>query len=117
LCPPTVVKVRQDKTAPFDEYIGDEYKHRETKEVVYEKSIWANPYNKEYRRGEITLEESLAKYEADIRSCPDLMAKIPDLAGKRLGCWCKPKKCHGDVLVKLFKELCGDEDGDVLWMN
>lgn len=22
-----------------------------------------------------------------------------------LGCWCTPRKCHGDVIVKLWKEL------------
>ena len=21
-----------------------------------------------------------------------------------LGCWCKPFRCHGDILIKLFKE-------------
>ena len=25
--------------------------------------------------------------------------------GKRLGCYCKPEACHGDVLVKLLREL------------
>ena len=25
------------------------------------------------------------------------------LDGKRLGCYCKPKPCHGDVLVELVK--------------
>jgi Domain of unknown function (DUF4326) len=24
------------------------------------------------------------------------------LVGKRLGCWCAPKACHGDVLVNLL---------------
>jgi hypothetical protein len=22
-----------------------------------------------------------------------------------LGCWCKPGSCHGDVIVKIWKEL------------
>jgi hypothetical protein len=26
----------------------------------------------------------------------------------RLGCWCKPKPCHGDVLVKIIKERNSD---------
>ena len=21
-----------------------------------------------------------------------------------LGCWCKPEACHGDILIKLYKE-------------
>ena len=24
--------------------------------------------------------------------------------GKRLGCWCKPNKCHGDIIIKLLNE-------------
>ena len=27
-----------------------------------------------------------------------------ELEGKELGCWCKPSPCHGDILIKLFKE-------------
>ena len=26
----------------------------------------------------------------------------------RLGCWCKPEDCHGDVLVELVNQFCGD---------
>ena len=25
---------------------------------------------------------------------------------KKNGCWCKPNKCHGDVLLKLYNEFC-----------
>ena len=28
-----------------------------------------------------------------------------ELKGKTLGCFCKPKSCHGDVLVELANEL------------
>ena len=31
---------------------------------------------------------------------------IHDLVGaKRLGCWCKPQRCHGDYLKKRIEEL------------
>ncbi|WP_261928243.1 DUF4326 domain-containing protein, partial [Vibrio aestuarianus] len=26
-------------------------------------------------------------------------SRVYDLAGKRLGCFCKPQSCHGDVLA------------------
>ena len=29
------------------------------------------------------------------------MRNLDELAGKRLGCYCAPKPCHGDVLVEL----------------
>lgn len=28
---------------------------------------------------------------------------LPSLQGKTLGCWCKPKACHGEVLVELLE--------------
>ena len=30
-----------------------------------------------------------------------------ELEGKEIGCWCKPGPCHGDILIKLFKERKG----------
>ena len=30
------------------------------------------------------------------------LARIQELEGKVLGCWCKPQDCHGDVLVELI---------------
>jgi len=37
---------------------------------------------------------------------PQLPDKPPlePLRGKRLGCWCKPLPCHGDVIVELLGE-------------
>ena len=32
--------------------------------------------------------------------------ELKRLKGKKLGCWCKPERCHGDVIVKLIEELC-----------
>ena len=34
-----------------------------------------------------------------------LFAALPELADKRLGCYCHPLPCHGDVLIRLLKEL------------
>jgi hypothetical protein len=42
------------------------------------------------------------------------MNEIPSLAGKTLGCWCKPNPCHGDVLVKLVSEYLQTEEFEVL---
>ena len=30
---------------------------------------------------------------------------LEELEGKTLGCWCKPKTCHGDVLVELVNDM------------
>ena len=63
------------------------------------KSKWCNPYTaKKYG-----LDECLAMYEAHIRKSA-LYDDLLELIDCELGCWCKPEKCHGDVLIKLLKE-------------
>ena len=65
-------------------------------------SPWANPF-KVGRHG--TREDVLEKYKKYITSNPELMARLPELRGKTLGCWCKPEKCHGDILLELLAGL------------
>jgi len=49
--------------------------------------------------------EAIAKYRARILMLPRLLERLPELVGKRLGCFCKPhEQCHGDVLIELIKE-------------
>lgn len=57
-----------------------------------------------------TREEAISRYEADLREMIVVDPKFMDeylkpIAGKTLGCWCAPKPCHGDVLIKLCREL------------
>lgn len=73
-------------------------------------SPWGNPYS--HRAGTLakyvvlTPGEAITRYEAYLRNTPELLARLHELKGKRLGCWCKPNPCHGDVLVKLVEEFC-----------
>lgn len=64
-------------------------------------SIWANPYHigKDGSR-----EECVAKYEAYVRSRPELLAQLPSLKDKTMGCFCDKAPCHGHVLIKLYEE-------------
>lgn len=44
----------------------------------------------------------IAAYRKWLLSKPDLVARVKvELRGKRLGCWCRPKQCHGDVLAEV----------------
>jgi hypothetical protein len=91
-----VVHVRK---APFDVYIGRDF-------LEFKGIGWGNPFKVEPGCGWKCVSE---KYEAYVRSRPDLMARLPELKGKALGCWCTPRKhCHGDVLVKLVNETLKD---------
>lgn len=59
---------------------------------------WGNPF----RIGEDgNRTEVIARYAKWIQAKPELLADLPLLRGKRLGCWCKPLPCHGDILAKL----------------
>lgn len=73
------------KRQPYDVYIG-------------RPSKWGNPF--EIGR-DGTRADVIAKYEMHILARLDLLEALPDLRGKRLGCWCTPKPCHGGVLARL----------------
>jgi hypothetical protein len=61
-------------------------------------SIWGNPF----RIGpDGTRHQVIQKYRAWILTQPHLLARLPELRGKVLGCWCAPQACHGDVLAEL----------------
>ena len=67
--------------------------------VIGRPSKWGNPF-KIGRDG--TREEVVVAYRDYIARRPDLLAALPELRGKVLGCWCKPAACHGDVLLELL---------------
>lgn len=60
-------------------------------------SIWGNPFaiGRDGTRAEV-----IQKYEQWIATQPDLLAQLPLLRGKVLGCWCAPNACHGDILAR-----------------
>ncbi len=49
--------------------------------------------------------EVIEKYRAWIIKQPELLARLPELRGKVLGCYCAPAACHGDVLIELLNGL------------
>lgn len=67
-----------------------------------------------------TREDTIKAYEAWLRGTehqewePERRAWIlralasGALKGKKLGCFCKPRTCHGDVLAKLAEEQASD---------
>ncbi len=82
-------KVVHWRAAPYDVFIG-------------RPSIWANPFP--IGPG-VTRFMAIEKYKEWIKTQPHLLARLPELRGKTLGCWCAPKDCHGDVLAELVDKL------------
>jgi hypothetical protein len=62
----------------------------------------ASPLASPFRIGpDGTREEVLAKYRQHLLGRPDLLALLPGLRGRRLGCWCVPLPCHAQVIAEL----------------
>lgn len=83
---PLVVNV--DLGEPFDVYVG---RDRDTP--------WGNPF----RIGPAqTRTQVIAAYRRWLLKQPELVARVKsELRGKRLGCHCKPRSCHADVLAEI----------------
>ena len=87
----TVVNRRME---PFDVYIG-------------RPSEWGNPFS---HVGGTKAEYYVKDRETAIRlfkeaAVATLLSNpnwLEPLRNKRLGCWCKPLACHGDVIVELL---------------
>lgn len=65
---------------------------------------WGNPFEIDVRRG-FSREYVIRLYEHWVVRQPKLMAALDELQDKVLVCHCKPKPCHGDVLVRLLDTL------------
>ena len=63
-------------------------------------SKWGNPFQ---IGTDGTREEVIEKFRNWILSQSNLVKDLHEIKGKTLGCWCKPKSCHGDVLVELIE--------------
>lgn len=90
----TVVNV---KTDDFDVYIGRAMRGRPG-------SVWCNPSHVGVHG---TRDECIEQYRLHLKvlldANPELHLQLEALRGKRLGCWCKPHACHGDVLVEVLE--------------
>jgi hypothetical protein len=94
------------KLPPNTLYIG-----RKNAYYNLEASVLANPFHIVEAAG-ITREIVLDKYETYLRNriesgtihLPIILKDIQYLA-----CWCAPLDCHGDVVIKLYKEYYNAE--------
>lgn len=64
-------------------------------------SKWGNPYKIGI---DGTRSEVIEKYREYILNNKELLDDLHELKGKILGCWCYPKRCHGEVLIELIEQ-------------
>lgn len=89
----TVVNIHRRE--PYDVYIGNPGKG--------EDGYWGNPFSPLLYDGKLNREQCLRLYRRyfafRVRTDPQFKQRLEELRGKRLGCFCRPAECHGDVIV------------------
>lgn len=98
----TITRVVNKYKEDYDVYIG-------------RGSEWGNPFthiktsSTKAKFVVNTREESIDKFRwyliDKITSDPSCLERLKLLKGKRLGCFCKPKSCHGDILKEVIDSL------------
>ncbi len=77
-------------------------KGEEPYKYVGRPSKWGNPF---YIGRDGNRDEVCEKYRDWILTQPKLMASLHTLAGRRIACFCAPKRCHADVLADMVEAL------------
>lgn len=102
----TVVNLYKE---PYDVYIGRAGKGKD--------GYFGNPYNLNHvaqafpdLKGDEIREKSIELFRdyfiTRIQSDPIFKLRVEtELKDKRLGCFCKPKKCHGDIYAEYLNSL------------
>jgi hypothetical protein len=99
----TVVNVNE--TDEWDVYIGRSDGRHMNNTDIGDDGWLGNPYRLEegYSRTEAVnrFEEDFhERIDADVK----FRAAVEDLKGETLACHCKPKACHGDVIVRYLED-------------
>jgi len=101
----TVVNI---KTHKYDVYIGRADNNRD--------GYFGNPFSISENGGrEKSIELYREYFYKRLRIDPVFAIQIELLRGKKLGCFCKPEKCHGDIIVDYLDNhmkvlVCGDRN-------
>jgi hypothetical protein len=91
--------VNMHHKVPYDVYIG-------------RGSIWGNPFT--HLKGTTALyhvasrDDAITSYKAWIMNQSHLLARLHELKGKVLACYCCPQACHGHVLAEMADALPDD---------
>ena len=70
--------------------------------LIDRRTIFGNPFviGKDGNRTEV-----IRKFEEWVYTQPILIKEIKKLKGKKLGCHCVPKNCHGYIIAKIADSI------------
>lgn len=77
---------------------------------------WGNPFKIGHGPGGLSREEAISKYkeyfEQEILPDPEKHSALLSLRGYRLGCFCKPEACHGDIIASYLNSYVEQSEED-----
>lgn len=80
---------------------------KENVRMIDRDTRFGNPFRLEEDGGDYTRDESVDRYETwfkeKIKEDEHFRVAVEELRGETLGCWCKPKRCHGDVILAYLR--------------
>jgi hypothetical protein len=92
----SVVNVRHHA---FDQYIGRIHPR------FPDGSLFGNPYAVEPHGREVAISMYTVYFKRRLQTDPAFKFHVDLLRGKKLGCWCAPAACHGDVIATYVNSL------------
>lgn len=85
--------------------------------LIMRGSRWGNPFVLEDTKDDAARAECIKKFKqkfiADIRAGIITKDDLLSLYGKRLGCCCHPKTCHGDVIAEVVNKVAAKYGFDI----
>lgn len=92
---------------PTTEVVNVKKHGKEGVTMIDRDTIFGNKFILEEDGGSFTREESIDRYrewfKKKIKRDSDFRKSVHNLTGEKLGCWCKPKPCHGDVILEYLR--------------
>lgn len=93
----TTTVVNINDRAPYDVYIG-----RAGKGLS---GYFGNPFKKQGKKTrEDVIREFRVYFYTRLASDPEFFRRVQELRDKRLGCFCKPHPCHGDIIAEYLDQ-------------
>lgn len=107
----TLINMRNYPTDKVDFYVGDK-----TDSTSFEVSEFRNPFDKAEKGRDVAVTHYMIYFYRRYLSEDEFRKSVHRLQGKTLGCWCYPRRCHGEVIVDLLNKYAEDDLGGVLNM-
>jgi len=103
---PTTEVVNQKRTDAYDVDIGraNRGQNNMNNTPIGEPGWLGNPYPKSDHGREKCIELFREDFVERLQDDPEFRSAVEELRGKTLGCYCKPKACHGDVILEFLED-------------